>query len=122
MSNDAEPRPDDNGIRKCRYCGGFFENRAWNEGFTDSEGRHHYITGAAGILSGEQRYQSDGRRVRAGDKPAVAAPNVEVADEDHEEEEPIVAEPVRVYPEANIPELSERERYAKYVLGPIRRK
>ena len=56
------------------------------------------------------------------DKPAVAAPNVEVADEDHEEEEPIVAEPVRVYPEANIPELSERERYAKYVLGPIRRK
>ena len=62
--------PDD-GLHRCRYCGEYFD-RPYNTGFTDETERHHYITGSAGILSGEQRYQSDGRRVRAGSKPSVA--------------------------------------------------
>lgn len=106
--------PDDNGPHRCRYCGENFPERNWNEGFESPDGRFHWITGPAGILSGEQRYQSDGRRVRTGDKPVV----VEVgAPDDDEDEAPVVVPPVQIYPKA--PELSAHERYKNFVLGPI---
>ncbi|MFZ0885772.1 MAG: hypothetical protein WAN14_20385 [Candidatus Acidiferrales bacterium] len=108
--------PDD-GLHRCRYCGEYFDH-PYNTGFTDETGRHHYITGSAGILSGEQRYLPDGRRVRAGDKPV--AEEVGEPEVDEEDEEPIVAEPTRVYPEAKNPVLSEHDRYVRFVLGPVR--
>ena len=114
----------DNGLHRCRYCGEYFD-RPYNTGFTDETGRHHYITGSAGILSGEQRYQPDGRRVRAGSKPPVAeveAPESEKEDESEgEDAQPVVAaESAR---EAEATAVSEYERalarYRNFSLGLV---
>ncbi|MFZ0581952.1 MAG: hypothetical protein WAN72_11770 [Candidatus Acidiferrales bacterium] len=116
----VEPCPDDTPHR-CRRCGQLFPERRYRECFSDGS-REHRIVDKTGAMVGESeseaRTRKDSRRV-----PAVPSPAAEVAqvqESDEEDEEPIVAEPTRVYPEAKNPELSEHDRYVRFVLGPVR--
>jgi hypothetical protein len=53
--------------KQCRYCGQFFHDVEFGEGFTEPDGRHHFITGPSGDLSGDV----PASRVRAAKKRSL---------------------------------------------------
>jgi hypothetical protein len=61
----------------CRFCGGLFP-REFNEAFIDETCRYHFIVGPAGILSEEQHFHKNGRRLgRKHQKKKIAVEQVE---------------------------------------------
>jgi hypothetical protein len=67
---------------RCRFCGQWFHDVEFNEGFLEPDGKYHWITNWNGALSGETRDDTTRKRGRRPKRQNEVAESFEPRNED----------------------------------------